>query len=229
MKTTEQVFEERDARQRDLVPPARLAQVQAMVIGCGSVGRHVALQLTALGVPALTLYDHDTVGIENLAVQGFWQDDLDSFKVHAVANVAHPQFPQMELNAVAERFRKSHVRGWRRDREIAVFACVDSIETRKLIWDAVRDRSGFFVDGRMAAETLRVLASASPHGNDYERTLFTASEAFVGRCTARSTIYSASICAGVMLSQFTRWLRGLPVIADTQFNLLAMELSVRDE
>jgi sulfur carrier protein ThiS adenylyltransferase len=219
----------RDVRQRDLVPPVRLAAVQAIVIGCGSVGRQVALQLAALGVPAMTLYDHDVVSVENLAVQGFGPDDLDSFKVHAVANVAHPQNPLMELNSVAERFRKSHVRGWPRDRDVVVFACVDSIETRRVIWDAVRDRCGFFADGRMAAETLRVLASASPHSKAYDRTLFAAGEAYVGRCTSKSTIYSASVCAGLMLSQFTRWLRGLPVIADVQLNLFAMELSVTDD
>ncbi|CAN5597326.1 hypothetical protein BH11PLA2_BH11PLA2_45780 [soil metagenome] len=228
MSMTDPALADRDLRQRDLVPPARLAKIHTMVIGVGSVGRQVALQLAALGVPAMTLYDHDVVSIENLAVQGFWQDDLDSHKVHAVANVAHPQNPLMELNTEAERFRKSHVRGWPRDCEIAIFCCVDSIETRKLIWDAVRDRCGFFVDGRMAAETLRVLASASPHDDRYDKTLFSASEAFVGRCTAKSTIYTANITAGLMLSQFTRWLRGVPVIADTHFNVLAMDLSVTD-
>lgn len=222
-------FTDRDVRQRDLVPPERLAKIHAMVIGCGSVGRQVALQLAALGVPAMTLYDHDVVSVENLAVQGFGPDDLDSFKVHAVAGMAHPQNPLMELNSIRERFRRSHVRGWPRDHEIAVFAAVDSIETRGLIWDAVRHRCGFFADGRMAAETMRVLASASPHGEHYTSTLFTASEAYVGRCTARSTLYTAAISAGVMTSQFTRWLRGLPVIADTQFNLFAMELSVTDD
>lgn len=218
----------RDARQRDLVPPERLAKVHAMVIGCGSVGRQVTLQLAALGVPAMTLYDPDTVSIENLAVQGFGPDDLGDPKVHATANTAHPQNPLMELNAVAERFRKSHVRGWPRDRDVAVFACVDSIETRRLVWDAVRDRCAFFADGRMAAETLRVLASAAPHGDRYGTTLFAAGEAFVGRCTAKSTIYSASVAAGLMIGQFTRWLRGLPVAADIQFNLFALELSVID-
>lgn len=229
MNSGNDTFVNRDVRQRDLVPPERLAKVQAMVIGCGSVGRQVALQLAALGVPAMTLYDHDVVSVENLAVQGFGPDDLDSFKVHAVANLAHPQHPLMELNSVAERFRKNHIRSWIRDREIAVFACVDAIETRRSIWDAVRDRCGFFADGRMAAESLRVLASATPHGSAYDRTLFTASEAFVGRCTAKSTIYSASVCAGLMLSQFTRWLRGLPVIIDVQLNLFAMEISVSDD
>jgi sulfur carrier protein ThiS adenylyltransferase len=45
-------------------------------------------------------------------------------------------------------------------------------------------------------------------------------------CTARSTIYTASIAAGLMVSQFTRWLRGLPVERDLLLNLLAAELTV---
>ena len=44
----------RDVRQRDLVPPDGLARCHAVVVGVGSVGRQVALQLAATGVPAMT-------------------------------------------------------------------------------------------------------------------------------------------------------------------------------
>jgi len=50
-------------------------------------------------------------------------------------------------------------------------------------------------------------------------------EAQPGRCTARSTLYVASIAAGLMIHQFTRWLRGLPIEPDLSFNLLASELT----
>jgi sulfur carrier protein ThiS adenylyltransferase len=39
-------------------------------------------------------------------------------------------------------------------------------------------------------------------------------------------INCANIAAGVMLAQFTKWLRRLPVEADLSLNLLAGELSV---
>ena len=48
-----------------------------------------------------------------------------------------------------------------------------------------------------------------------------------GRCTARSTIYTANIAAGIMLHQFARWLRRLPIDRDTSLNLLAGEWAVR--
>src|SRR5437879_7959366 len=75
----------RDLRQRDIVPPERLAACQAVVIGVGAIGRQVALQLAAMGMPRLMLYDDDTVAEENLATQGYRPDQLGLAKVAATA------------------------------------------------------------------------------------------------------------------------------------------------
>ena len=220
---------DRDVRQRDLVPPARLAECHAVVVGVGAVGRQVALQLAAVGVPKMTLIDPDTVAVENLAPQGFWQSDLGRPKVEAVADVAKRQFPAIEVVCVPERFRASAVRSWPSTHEVAVFCAVDAIEARTLVWDAVRDAAGFFADGRMAAEVIRVLASGRPAADAlYPKTLFPAREAYQGSCTARSTIYSANITAGLMVGQFARWLRGRPVVPDQLLNLVAAEYHATD-
>jgi sulfur carrier protein ThiS adenylyltransferase len=215
---------DRDIRQRDLVPPARLAQCHAVVIGVGAIGRQVALQLAAVGVPKMTLIDHDTVAVENLAPQGFWESDIGRTKVEAVAEIAKRQFATIEITSVPERFRASSVRTWSSTKEIAVFCAVDDIETRKLIWQAVQEVASFFADGRMAAEIIRVLASGRPSADAlYSKTLFPAREAYQGSCTAKSTIYSANIAAGLMVGQFARWLRGWPVVPDQLLNLVAAE------
>ena len=57
----------------------------------------------------------------------------------------------------------------------------------------------------------RLHLTASPCGN---------------RCTARATIYAASIAAGLMVHQFTRWLRDMPVDRDASLNLLAGEWAI---
>ena len=62
----------------------------------------------------------------------------------------------------------------------------------------------------------------------YAATLFPGREAFAGSCTSKSTIYTANIAAGLMLAQFSRWLRGIPAIRDQTLNLLAAELTVSD-
>jgi sulfur carrier protein ThiS adenylyltransferase len=107
----------------------------------------------------------------------------------------------------------------------AIFCCVDSITTRGLIWESVKQHTDLFVDGRMSAETIRVLASDLPSDDSYyASTLFAAEHAYAGSCTAKSTVYTASIAAGLMVSQFTRWLRALPVDRDIMLNLLSAEL-----
>ncbi|MBL8795472.1 MAG: ThiF family adenylyltransferase [Planctomycetia bacterium] len=217
----------RDIRQRDIVPPERLANCHALVIGVGAIGRQVALQLAAIGMPCLTLVDHDDVRIENLAPQGYLVEDVQAFKVDATAALCRRINPEIEVTTLAERFKRSSARDLGSDQRLIVFACVDSIVTRRLVWEAVRLRAALFIDGRMSAEVIRVLAvDAAATDRYYPQTLFTMEEAYAGACTARSTIYAASIAAGLMLGQMTRWLRGLPVDADLMLNLLATELTV---
>jgi sulfur carrier protein ThiS adenylyltransferase len=218
---------ERDIRQRSLVPPERLAACHAVVIGVGAIGRQVVLQLAAMGMPEMTLFDDDLVGVENLAPQGYLAEDVGKFKVAASAELCRQLHPSVQVHAVATRFKRSTVKAIVKGKPVIVFACVDSIGTRKLLWEALRYQAAFFVDGRMSAEVVRVLAVETPATDTgYAKTLFDAREAFVGPCTARSTIYTASIAAGLMVSQMTKWLRGLPVDADLTFNLLASELTL---
>ncbi len=218
-------IDERYSRQQDLVPPERLASCKATVIGVGAIGRQVALQLTAMGIPWLQLIDFDTVEESNIASQGYLENDLGRPKVQATADQCQQINHQLEVYEVSERFRRSMEIG------NVVFCCVDSIETRQLIWEAVKDRCSFYVDGRMSAEVLRVLTACDSASRDhYPATLFAAAEAHTGTCTAKTTIYCANIAAGFMLAQFTKHLRNLsvPVDADIQLNLLTSEITVGD-
>ena len=213
--------EERYSRQQDLVPMERLSVCKATVVGVGAIGRQVALQLAAMGIPWLQLVDFDIVEESNLASQGYLEEDLGRMKVEATTDLCSKINRNLEIHAVVDRFKRSMEVG------NAVFVCVDQIDTRRLIWEAVKNKVRFFADGRMAAEALRILVScdAASHTH-YPTTLFAAREAYQGACTAKSTIYCANIAAGLMLVQFTRWLRRLPVDADIQLNLLASELTV---
>ena len=109
-----------------------------------------------------------------------------------------------------------------------VFCCVDSITTRQLVWESVQRRAAFFTDGRMSAEIIRVVTASHPAIDGYyPTTLFSEDQVQGGSCTARSTVYTGSIAAGLMLGQFTRWLRELPVDKDLLLNLLSSELVCR--
>jgi sulfur carrier protein ThiS adenylyltransferase len=212
---------ERYSRQQDIVPAERLSSCRATVIGVGAIGRQVALQLAAIGIPHMHLVDFDRVEESNLASQGFLESDLGRLKVEATADSCQAINSGLEIRLAPERFKRSM------DVGNVVFCSVDKIEARRLIWEAVKDRTACFVDGRMSAEVLRVLTACDgPSRGHYPGTLFQQSEAFVGPCTAKTTIYCANIAAGLMVSQFTKYLRQLPVDSDIQFNLLASELVV---
>ena len=213
--------EERYSRQQDIVPAERIASCTATVIGVGAIGREVALQLTAIGIPWLQLIDFDRVEESNLASQGYLEDDLGTLKVEATAQLCSRINSHVEIQVCPQRFRR------RMDTGNTVFCCVDSIQARQLIWAAEGDAIVFFCDGRMSAEVLRILTACDSDSRyHYPKTLFAAEQAYTGACTAKTTIYCANIAAGLMVAQFTRFLRGLPVDADLQCNLLSSELSV---
>ena len=212
---------ERFSRQADIVPRQRILECSATVIGVGAIGRQVAIQLTAIGVPQLQLIDFDTVEISNLATQGYLQKDLGRPKVDATAEFVRAINNDLHVEVMLDRFKRSTPVG------NCVFNCVDSIVTRRHIWEAIHDKVNFYTDGRMSAEVLRVITACDEESRKYyPQTLFTAEQAHTGQCTAKTTIYCANIAAGFMLAQFTKYLRLLPVDYDIQVNLLASEINV---
>ncbi|GJM26220.1 MAG: hypothetical protein DHS20C16_26350 [Phycisphaerae bacterium] len=216
-----QNLNDRDIRQRDIIPPERLAHYRATVIGAGSIGRNVASQLASIGIDSLHLVDPGVVAVENLACQGFDQDDLGRAKVEATADCCHRINPRMEILTEENRFRRSGAFG------NAIFCCVDSIETRRFVWENAGEHAEIFLDGRMTAETIRIVTVGDAHGRDhFPRTLFAPDRAHRGSCTNKSTIFASSIAAGLMVSNFSKFLRRLPIDCDMCINLLAGEWTV---
>jgi sulfur carrier protein ThiS adenylyltransferase len=220
---TARLNSDRFERQSEIIPRERLLREVATVIGVGAIGRHVALQLAALGVPKMQLVDYDLVEPSNVTTQGYMADDVGRAKVEATADLCRQIEPLLDVERIQDRFRPTMNFG------TAVFCCVDSISARAAIWRAVETRAAFWTDGRMLSEVVRVLAAAAGQGRRYyATTLFAQSEAQVGRCTSRSTIYAASLAAALMLHQFTRYLRGRSLDVDAIFNLSAGEYVVAD-
>ncbi len=215
-------MENRDIRQRELVPSEKLSDTKVTVVGVGAIGRQVALQLAAIGIPTIQLIDFDNVNIENLAPQGFFESDIGRPKVDAVTDMCRLTNPIIEVTTANEKFRSTQFIGG------AFFCCVDSIETRRHIFNIIKGRANLFVDGRMAAEYLRVLTVYDDASREYyPTTLFSSAEAYRGSCTAKTTIYCANIAAGMMVSQFAQWLRGCDIDKDIYLNLLTNEMGAK--
>jgi sulfur carrier protein ThiS adenylyltransferase len=221
MTIVEPTASDRFVRQRDLVPMSRLSRVTSTVIGVGAIGRQLALQLAAIGAPRIQLVDFDAVDVTNVTTQGYLARDIGHAKVVATANAIRLLDDSVHVDTVQDRYRA------KLDVGNAVFCCVDSISARAAIWRSVGNRCQFWVDGRMLGEAIRILAASDTDTFvRYANTLFAPADAQTGSCTSRSTIYAASIAAGLMVHQFTRWLRNIHVDFDTTVNLLAGECTV---
>ena len=211
---------DRDIRHRDIIPADKLKATHAVVIGVGAIGSQVARQLAHIGVGEMTIIDPDEVSVENLGPQGFDEDDIGMSKVSVIAIEVGAINSELVLDMDKDVFRPSHLPSG----TIAVFMCVDDMNARIEIAKACKEEL-FVVDGRMSAEFMRILTFTDAETYKYyTTTLFGSEEAFRDSCTSKSTIYCANVAGGMMVSQFTKWLRGFPLSEDFELNILSLEL-----
>jgi molybdopterin-synthase adenylyltransferase len=211
--------DERMERYRDLLPVDRIREWPVWVIGCGAGGRQSAILLASMGCENITLVDFDRVEEANLGTQGWWPDNLGDLKVEALWDLLVTISPYLKGQTRSVRFEREMAKEW--DGRTGVFCCVDDMQARKVIWECARDKGAFFVDGRMGAEVGEVYTCVPGDHEWYGPTIFAPSEAFQGRCTAKSTLYMATALDSVMVCQWTKWLRGCSVDRKLVLNLLA--------
>lgn len=191
-------------RQKDIVPIEKLNDRIIQVVGVGGIGRQVARQLVTMGVSKLMLVDGDTVEVPNLGVQGFREKDLGKNKAVATAEWLREFNSKAEIQAVPTMFKKSDPHG------DIIFCCVDTMEARKMIWNSVVGGFELFIDGRMQGLTMRILSVFDQESADHyahPRNLFDDGEADEGRCTEKSTIFTADAAAMLMTNTMVRWMR----------------------
>ena len=214
-------------RQDGLIPRKALEAANVAVIGVGAIGRQAAIMAGCMGFGKITLFDPDRVDDVNLAPQGFCPDELGQTKTYAVGHSLRRQNPDLEVVEHPHRFSRALADGcWGEGQNIAL-VCVDSIRDRKFIHGLLEEsKMTFLIDARMAAEALRVISV--PRGSEYyATTLFEPSEAFRGSCTAKSTVYCASIAAGIMLSQCRKIVCGFDPTLDLEYNLFAEDFTLK--
>lgn len=212
-------------RQSVLVPPKETAAVKAVVVGVGAVGRRLALLLADMGCGNITVVDADTVEIVNLAPQGYRPEHVGVSKVEATAQDCRLQNPDIVVTPVPRRFGKSD---YRMLEGAHVFACVDSIDGRRLLHEAaVKAASPWLGDARVAGDVLQVITAATPTADGpYAATLFAQEDAFRGTCAAtRMSTYGASTAAALLAASFAHSIRGVGQPFNNQtFSLITWDL-----
>lgn len=97
------------------------------LVGCGSVGSHLAELFARQGVDKIHIYDFDTVDAHNITNQMFTQEQLGMPKVEAVTQLIKSINPDAEVIIHEKGLTKPYIL------DGYIFLCVDNIELRQAI------------------------------------------------------------------------------------------------
>ncbi len=195
---------ERFKNQHRLIDQDRLAKTKFIVIGAGAIGSFYVATLAKMGATDVTVYDDDTIEDHNISNQLYPITAVGKAKSNAVEDLAL-LFGDAPITGIKGRWTPENAQ----DGDIIVSA-VDSMDTRKAIWDHYKTRpNAFFLEGRMGAQVYRVYGvdlSSAAAVDLYEKNLYPSSEATPDRCGEKSIIYTVLQVAGQMLAQTKRFL-----------------------
>lgn len=202
------VNNERQSRFKGLIPV--LNTMNALVVGCGSLGSHLIAMLSRMCPEAIYVIDHDKVEVSNLGVQDFTSDDVGYEKADIIANkygagrtIILPYV--MRFEAFASDLLANRIKSLTH-----IFMCVDTMETRKHIFNSLMDvsYSGLIVDGRLDSNVGWVYAARKQLTRGwFGTTLYSDAEVITTgpRCAIQMTGYSAHGIAALMIGQAMRF------------------------
>lgn len=190
-------------RQMDLIP-AKVLDKQINIIGAGAVGSFTTLALVKMGFTNINVIDFDVIDIENMNCQFFRFKDIGKYKVDALKELVL-DFTNVEINVANDRWNGAILDG-------VTICAADSMVVRKQLFDT-HERKAFqtqlIIDPRMGAETalLHTYSPLNPKEiSEYQKTLYSDSEAIQEACTRKATIYTALSLAGIVCTVVKQFL-----------------------
>jgi len=196
-------------RQIGVLPPKLMHGVSVELIGAGGIGSPLALTLAKMGIPRMRIWDNDRVESHNLPNQMYRLADLGKLKAEALRSIILEYVP-MHVNVVTARYEKDSppLNG-------VVISAVDSMASRKVIWDAVKDNSRvpFYIEARMGLEVIQIFSLKRPFTREQidwyeEGYLYSDEKAVDAPCTERAIIYTVMDAAGWIANQLKRYILG---------------------
>lgn len=199
-------------RQQGIISPEKFKDVSVAIIGTGSIGSFTALTLVKMGIKDLTLYDHDVVQLQNISNQFFPINSLGMPKVKSVEAECLRHAPEeLPLISAIDEFYS----GQELPNQI-VIALTDNIEGRASAFKAAKESfmTEFFIDGRMNANLVRILA-LNPKNKElsekYEKDFLEDVENSEEPCTARTIIYNVLLASSLITAEVKKYLNNEPV------------------
>ena len=179
------------------------------IIGVGATGSFVAMELARMGCPVLNIYDFDELEIHNIPNQYYDTQDLGKPKVEALAEKLKLINPSIVVNAYNGKvLPKASEEGKGIDEMSGyVFLLVDSMKTRKELWEAVKKNKNIIHcwESRLGSDQARVysLDMSVKNFDKYEQDFYEDDNAEVSACGTSITVLPIVLqTASLMMVQF---------------------------
>jgi molybdopterin/thiamine biosynthesis adenylyltransferase len=197
------------------VPPT----ASVTIIGCGGLGATTALTLAKMGFKFICLFDGDVVAEENTGTQLHKPSDIGRPKAEALYDTLLDFADDAYVTPVIER-----VYGGTGLSGQIIISCVDSIQARKDIWEAVlASDCDWYIEMRMAAEELQIHTVKMSEIEWYDEYISKQNDKDIADvpCTMKSTFYTAMVAGGLAGSIVRKILTDVKVCHKLTFNMLA--------
>lgn len=205
-------------RQLDLIPMDKLTQ-KITVIGAGAIGSFTVLSLAKMGFSHIEVWDFDEVSNENMNCQWYRIQDIGKLKVAALSEIIEA-FTGTKIKICPFKWTPDVAFGL----DGIVISAVDSMAVRKSIWAHVKDRwqVSWLIDPRMAAEyALSYVINPNDEKDQktYEGTLYKDEVAVEEACTAKATMYTATMISGHVAKHVKDVVTGADYARVTQWDI----------
>ena len=186
----------------------------ATVIGLGGVGRCVAMQLAALRVPRLLLVDPGNLPRTKYAADGFLFEDAGRARAHTTAQLCHQIHPELDLNSITERSIR------RVDLGDAVFCCQCAGKDWRTVTSRVGHRT-IVATCDVRKNLIRLGYARGSSGPDVRPSNPRALAPRIGHPAV--PIHISTVAAGLLVSQFIRFLESGPRSRIVGFDLASLQ------
>lgn len=126
-----------------------------VIVGIGSTGSFITLNLAKLGFKDIFVIDFDKVEAHNIPNQFYREKDIGNFKTLALQEIVK-DFTGTEIKIINERVTNQFNFNIFIDLDTIVIFCLDNIPTRKLLFNKLKNIPIKLIDTRMGGEGYQI-------------------------------------------------------------------------
>jgi len=181
-------------RNKDLIKQSLLDEVT--IIGAGGIASALVTILAQMGFKKFHIWDDDKLEEHNLSTTAYPESMLGETKVRCAAEMIHQYDKNINVNMYLKRWEPSN------HLSDIVLLTPDNMETRldvHMDWKR-NDNRRALIDMRMGALTMEVI-SVEKDNDNFGKTWQPSNQISDEACTAKHTIFTANVVAGLGASQ----------------------------